>query len=60
MERTVSCPYCGEPVSVWLDEGGGDNQSYVEDCAVCCRPWQVHVWRDADGELYARLARDSD
>ena len=37
VERKVSCPFCGEPISVLLDLSGG-NQSYVEDCQVCCRP----------------------
>ncbi len=39
----VSCPYCGEHVEVIVDPGGGLEQEYVEDCEVCCRPWQVHV-----------------
>jgi len=39
----VTCPYCGETVSISLDPGGGHSQEYVEDCQVCCRPWQVHV-----------------
>jgi hypothetical protein len=44
-----TCPYCGEPVDVVIDEGGGSPQSYVEDCPVCCRPWQVEVTQDEDG-----------
>ena len=39
----VTCPYCGEQVEITLDPGGGSVQEYVEDCEVCCRPWQVHV-----------------
>ena len=31
------CPYCGERVDAQLDLSGGD-QSYIEDCPVCCRP----------------------
>lgn len=58
MERLLSCPYCGEAVSLWLDDDGDDGaQRYVEDCSVCCRPWQVQVWRDEDGELWASLSR---
>ncbi|MEQ8689634.1 MAG: CPXCG motif-containing cysteine-rich protein [Pseudomonadales bacterium] len=36
-ERSVSCPYCGEVISVLVDpqEHG---QEYIEDCQVCCRP----------------------
>jgi hypothetical protein len=39
------CPYCGESVETSLDLSGGD-QTYIEDCQVCCRPitfvLQVH------------------
>ena len=34
----LTCPYCGEPVDVAIDEGGGESQSYVEDCENCCHP----------------------
>ena len=46
--ESLTCPYCGEPVDVMIDEGGGESQSYVEDCPVCCRPWQVEVTQDHD------------
>ncbi len=46
---TNSCPYCGEPVDVLIDESGGAEQAYVEDCPVCCRPWEVRVVQDDDG-----------
>jgi hypothetical protein len=44
-----SCPYCGEPVELAVDESGGRHQVYVEDCPVCCRPWQVVATRSGDG-----------
>jgi predicted RNA-binding Zn-ribbon protein involved in translation (DUF1610 family) len=47
----VTCPYCGETVSLSLDPGGGHAQEYVEDCPVCCRPWQVHVQYGAGGSV---------
>ncbi len=37
------CPYCGEPVDTWPDPGGGPEQTYIEDCSVCCRPMRVSV-----------------
>jgi hypothetical protein len=46
----VYCPYCGETVDLFVDEGGGSRQSYVEDCLVCRRPWQVTVMQDRNGE----------
>ena len=45
----VACPYCGEAVEITLDPGSGSYQEYVEDCEVCCRPWQVTVSYGPDG-----------
>jgi hypothetical protein len=39
----VTCPYCSETVEISVDPGGGSTQEYVEDCEVCCNPWQVNV-----------------
>lgn len=39
----VTCPYCSETVEISVDPGGGSVQRYVEDCEVCCNPWQVTV-----------------
>lgn len=41
--QTVNCPYCGEANEIDIDPSAGRVQSYVEDCQVCCRPWQVKV-----------------
>ena len=49
LEAEVQCPHCGEPVVIALDPGGGDEQEYVEDCQVCCRPWRVIVRYETDG-----------
>ncbi len=44
---TVDCPYCGEAVEIHLDpETRGE---MVQDCEVCCRPWQMRVERDREG-----------
>ena len=56
---SLSCPYCGEGVELVIDEGGGGQQSYIEDCPVCCRPWQVEVAYDAADGWIATL-RTSD
>ncbi|MBI3447728.1 MAG: CPXCG motif-containing cysteine-rich protein [Acidobacteria bacterium] len=49
------CPYCGEEVDLDIDDGGGTRQSYVQDCPVCCRPWQVEVARDRSGTWNVEL-----
>ena len=54
-EAEVSCPHCGESVTIGLDPGGGGSQAYVEDCEVCCRPWEVRVRYDSEGVAEVRL-----
>ena len=51
----MTCPCCGEPVDLVIDDGGGSPQSYVEDCPVCCRPWQVRVMHDPEVGWVATL-----
>jgi hypothetical protein len=51
----VSCPYCGEGVTILLDPGGGQYQEYVEDCEVCCRPWNVRVVYGGFGDATVTL-----
>jgi transposase-like protein len=51
----VVCPYCGEPAELDVDAGGASRQSYVQDCPVCCQPWEVEVTRDRDGDWGASL-----
>ena len=45
----VSCPYCGEAITLLLDLSV-EEQSYIEDCSVCCQPMTVS-YRAEDGEL---------
>jgi hypothetical protein len=49
LEAEVTCPYCGQSVTIALDPGSGTSQEYVEDCQVCCRPWKVTVSYGEDG-----------
>jgi hypothetical protein len=54
-----TCPYCGESVELTVDPFGATTESYIEDCPVCCRPWNVQVQRE-DGELSVQLSRDDE
>jgi hypothetical protein len=51
---TVACPYCGEYVEIYLEPDVMG--TLVQDCEVCCRPWQVRVGYD-DGERYVDVMR---
>ncbi len=50
MESTAEyiCAFCGEPNTTFVDWGGGKQQSYVEDCQVCCQPNVLYVHIDED------------
>jgi Cysteine-rich CPXCG len=45
----VMCPHCGETIMLFLDLSV-EEQSYIEDCSVCCQPMTVS-YTAADGEL---------
>jgi hypothetical protein len=49
-EIVVECPCCGEPAALDVDTTAGPEQSYFEDCPVCCRPMEVFV-RSQPGEI---------
>jgi transcription elongation factor Elf1 len=53
IDAEVSCPFCGQSDVLYVDPGGGAEQVYTEDCAVCCRPRVIHV--EPDGEGGARV-----
>jgi transcription elongation factor Elf1 len=40
VEHFFTCPYCWQTVSMILDLSI-EEQSYVEDCEVCCHPVQI-------------------
>ncbi len=50
IESNISCPYCGESISVLIDNSLPE-QTYVEDCQVCCRPIEMNVTVDLDGDV---------
>jgi hypothetical protein len=47
---TIHCPYCGESYETTVDLSAG-SQRYIEDCAICCRPIEIALRVDAQGEL---------
>ena len=49
-EQALSCPYCGESISVLVDDSLPE-QSYVEDCEVCCRPIVLGISIEINGEV---------
>lgn len=60
MHRELSCPYCGAPNAIVIDEGGGSIQRYVEDCQVCCQPIELSLVVGDSGALVALLPNRMD
>jgi hypothetical protein len=55
----IQCPYCGEYIEVLLDCSVAQ-QSYVEDCQVCCRPIEFQVTVDYEGVPYVTVASENE
>jgi hypothetical protein len=41
----ATCPHCGETINLTLDLSVPE-QSYIEDCPVCCKPMVVSYSAD--------------
>lgn len=48
MRKTFRCAWCFEINEIFVDISGGEDQEYVEDCQVCCRPNTIRVHIDVD------------
>ncbi len=60
LETNIYCPYCGEQITVvveLLDE----DQEYIEDCQVCCRPitFDIHMANDGSPSVFVRSENDT-
>ena len=58
-QHTVECPYCGEHIDVLIDPSA-DNQDYVEDCQVCCRPIDFAVSVGMAGTVEVTVAAENE
>ena len=55
----IDCPYCGERIEIVVDLSV-DEQCYIEDCSVCCRPIVLTTIVDMDGEANVVAAHEDD
>jgi hypothetical protein len=53
-EFVVSCPYCGEEVEIYLEPDVSGR--LIQDCEVCCNPWQLRVFGEGD-ERWVEVAK---
>ena len=58
-EKRIGCPYCGQTISIIVDDSVPE-QTYIEDCEVCCRPILMHATVDSDGDVMVDARTDSE
>jgi len=58
-QHSIDCPYCGEIIEIDID-CSELNQSYIEDCSVCCRPINITVSIDFDNQVYVHATHENE
>lgn len=58
-ERNISCPYCGEIIGILID-CSVEQQSYVEDCQVCCQPIVFDIAIGQGDNIYCEAKREDE
>lgn len=56
--KHVQCPCCWETFEAIID-CSVDEQEYVEDCYVCCRPLVFHVQADGESVLAINVTAEN-
>ena len=56
-EHFFQCPYCWEEISMLL-ERSNQEQQYVEDCEVCCRPIQILYFFEQELQSFSAQSLD--
>ncbi len=59
VESRVNCPYCGESITLVVD-CSIEEQDYIEDCFVCCRPINITVLTVDDAEPILTVAAENE
>jgi len=49
---------CGEDYEVFVDPSGGRQQTFTEDCTVCCRPNLITLTLDDDGDVVIEVSQE--
>ena len=58
-EKESYCPYCGEIISLLIDNSIS-SQEYVEDCQVCCSPILISVEIDYEENIYINTKKENE
>lgn len=58
-EKLIDCPYCGESITVLVDEQEAGHE-YTEDCQVCCKPIVFNISSDVGGDLTVSVRTENE
>ena len=56
-DKTITCPYCWESFSIFVEPSSEVGESYIEDCYVCCRPIEIYIASKSDDSVDIRINR---
>ncbi len=59
-EKILTCPYCGESITVLIESVGDEISEYIEDCQVCCRPILFSVENSTTGEMVVEVRQENE
>lgn len=57
--KNIQCPYCGEQIDLVIDCSETE-QDYIEDCQVCCRPINVKVFLNQNGDVVINVSHENE
>lgn len=57
-EIEFNCPYCGEINFVTVFFSEGKSQNFIQDCEVCCKPIEITISQDNDGNIFLDAKND--
>lgn len=57
-ERVIACPCCGECITILID-CSVQQQTYVEDCQVCCQPVVLTVNIDDENRVCVSVRQEN-
>lgn len=52
------CPFCGEENTVETDITAGSRQEFIQDCEVCCKPVEIKLTFDKEGNAEVEVRND--
>lgn len=56
-EKDITCPYCWETFSIYIEPSLEVGESYIEDCYICCRPIEIFIAHNSYDSVDIRVSR---